>query len=50
MIELRKRLEQSCQLAHEDLEKVQFKQKTYFDKRARSRKFDVGLVTTPNIE
>ena len=25
-----------------NLEKVQFKQKTYYDKRARSRKFDVG--------
>ena len=24
------------------LKKVQFKQKTYYDKRARSRKFDVG--------
>ena len=42
MIKLRERLEQTCQLAHDNLEKVQFKQKTYYDKRARSRKFDVG--------
>ena len=42
VIELRERLEQTCQLARDNLEKVQFKQKTYYDKRARSRKFDVG--------
>ena len=38
VIELRERLEQTCQLARDNLEKVQFKQKTYYDKRARSRK------------
>ena len=53
--ELRKRLEQTCQLARENLEKVQFKQKTYYDKHARSRKFDVGdkvllLLTTESIK
>ena len=42
VIELRERLEQTCQLARDNLKKVQFKQKTYYDKRARSRKFDVG--------
>ena len=42
VIELRERLEQTCQLARENLKKVQFKQKTYYDKHARSRKFDVG--------
>ena len=42
VIELRERLEQTCKLALENLEKVQIKQKTYYDKRARSRKFDVG--------
>ena len=42
VIELRERLEQTCQLARDNLEKFQFKQKTYYDKRARSRKFDVG--------
>ena len=41
VIELRERLEQTCQLARDNLKKVQFKQKTN-DKRARSRKFDVG--------
>ena len=42
VIELRERLEQTCQLARDNLEKVQFKQKTHYDKCARSRKFDVG--------
>ena len=42
VIELRERLEQTCQLACDNLEKVQFKQNTYYDKRARSCKFDVG--------
>ena len=41
VIELRERLEQTCQLARDNLKKVQFKQKTYYDKRARLRKFDV---------
>ena len=41
VIELRERLEQTCQLACDNLEKVQFKQKTYYDKRARLHKFDV---------
>ena len=41
VIESSERLEQTCQLAHENLEKVQFKQKTYYNKRARSRKFGV---------
>ena len=31
VIDLRERLEQTCQLAHENLEKVQFKQNTYYD-------------------
>ena len=35
-------MEQTCQLACDNIEKVQFKQKTYYDKRARSRRFDVG--------
>ena len=42
VIELRERLEQTCKLARENLEKVQIKPITYYDKRARSRKFDVG--------
>ena len=36
VIELRERLEQTCQLVRDNLEKVQFKQKTYYDKLARS--------------
>ena len=39
---LRDRLEQTCKLAHENLKKVQTKQNAYYDRRARSRKFDVG--------
>ena len=35
-------MEQTCQLARDNLQKVQFKQKTHYDKRARLRKFDVG--------
>ena len=42
VIELRDRLEQTCKLAHENSKKVQIKQKAYYDRRARSRKFDVG--------
>ena len=42
VIELRERLEQTFKLALENLEKVQIKQKTYYDKSARSCKFDVG--------
>ena len=36
VIELRERLVHACQLARNNLEKVQFKQKTYYDKRTRS--------------
>ena len=42
VIELRDRLEQTCKLAHENIKKVQIKQKAYYDRRARSRRFDVG--------
>ena len=42
VIELRDRLEQTCKLAHENLKKVQIKQKAYYNRRARSRRFDVG--------
>ena len=55
VIELRERLEQTSQLARDNLEKVQFKQKTYYDKGVRSRKFDVGdkvllLLPTESIK
>ena len=39
VIELRERLKQTCKLARENM---QIRQKTHYDKRARSRKFDVG--------
>ena len=42
VIELRERLEQTCKLARENLEKMQVKQNVFYDKRARSRKFGVG--------
>ena len=42
VIELRDRLEQTCKLSHENLKKMQMKQKAYYERRARSRKFDVG--------
>ena len=41
VIELRERFEQTCQLARENQEMVQYLQKTYYDKLARSHKFDV---------
>ena len=37
VIELRDGLEQAYKLAHENLKKVQIKQKAYYDRRARSR-------------
>ena len=41
-IKLREPLEQTCQLARENLEKAQFKQKTFYDKGARLPNFDIG--------
>ena len=40
VIDLRERLEQTCKLAHD--KKIQGKQNTYYDRRSRSRKFNVG--------
>ncbi|MES9994361.1 MAG: RNase H-like domain-containing protein [Candidatus Thiodiazotropha sp.] len=42
VLDLRERLEQTCNLAHENLKKAQVRQKVYYDRRARSRKFNVG--------
>ena len=42
VIDLRERLEQTCKLAHENLRKAQGKQKAYYDRRAKSRRFNVG--------
>ena len=52
VIELRERFKQTCQLARDNLEKVKFKQKTYYGNRARSLKFDVGdkvLLLLPTV-
>ena len=42
VIDLRERLEQTCKLAHENLRKAQGKQKAYYDRRAKSQRFNVG--------
>ena len=42
VIDPRERLEQTCKLAQDNLKKVQGKQKTYYDRHARSRKIKVG--------
>ena len=42
VIDLRERLEQTCKLAHENLHKAQGKQKAYYDRRAKPRRFNVG--------
>ena len=42
VIDLRERLEKTCKLAQDNVRKLDIKQNAYYDKRARSRKFDVG--------
>ena len=42
VIDLREKIEHTCKLAHENLMKIQGKQKAYYDRRARSRSFKVG--------
>ena len=42
MINLRKRLKHTCELAMKNLQKVQGKQKAYYDRRARPASFKVG--------
>ena len=42
VINLRKRLEHTCELAMKNLQKVQGKQKVYYDRRAKPRSFKVG--------
>ena len=42
MIDLRERLEKTCRLAQDNVRKLDIKQKIFYNKRARSRKFDVG--------
>ena len=42
VIVLRERLEKICNLAQGNVRKLDIKQNAFYDKRARSRKFDVG--------
>ena len=42
MIDLRKRLEIPCKLAQDNVRKLDILQNAFYDKRARSHKFDVG--------
>ena len=42
MIDLRERLEKTCKLALDNVRKLDIKQNAFYDKRSRSRKFDVG--------
>ena len=41
VIDLRERLEKTCKLAQDDIRKLDIKQNAFYDKRAKSRKFDV---------
>ena len=42
VIDLRERLEKTCKLVQDNVRKLDIKQNAFYDKRARSRKFDVG--------
>ena len=42
VIDLRERLEKTCKLAQDNVRKLDIKQNAFYDKRARSRKFDGG--------
>ena len=42
VIDLRERLEKTCKLAQDNVRKLDIKQNVFYDKRARSRNFDVG--------
>ena len=41
VIDLRERLEKTCKLAQDNVRKLDIKQNAFYDKRARSLKFDV---------
>ena len=40
--DLRERLEKTCKLAQDNVQKLDIKRNAFYDKRARSRNFDVG--------
>ncbi|XP_077551257.1 uncharacterized protein LOC144164889 [Haemaphysalis longicornis] len=42
LVDLRDRLEQTCRLAHEELQKAHIKQKKYYDRKCRRRKLHPG--------
>lgn len=42
VFDLRNRLEETCKIAHEQLEKARVKQKTYYDRKSRPRKLCPG--------
>ena len=42
VIDLRERLEKTCKLVQDNVRKLDIKQNAFYDKCARSRKFDVG--------
>ena len=42
VVDLRERLEKACKLTQDTVRKLDIKQKAFYDKRARSSKFDVG--------
>ena len=48
MIDLRERLEKTCKLAQYNVRKLDIKQNAFYDKRARSRKFDKVLLLLPS--
>jgi len=53
VIDLQKRLEQTCDLAREELAKAQNKQKKYYDVRSKDRVFQPGetvLILLPTDE
>ena len=51
VIDLREHLEKTCKLAQDNVRKLDIQQNAFYDKRGRSRKFDVGdkvLLLLPN--
>ena len=53
ILELRERLESTCQLAHEELSKAQCKQRKYFNRKAKAKHLEIGdkvLLLLPTKE
>jgi hypothetical protein len=42
VLELRDRLQDTCELAHEELKRAKLKQKTYYDRKTKKRSFRIG--------